>query len=70
MTNGLLLKLMIFKLEKSSRKTGLTTKIPSLPRKLLSKLPLKLNGQRNSLLTKPPSLNSTRLWKDHNKELP
>jgi len=67
--NGLMLKLMILLPEKSSSQTLLTIKTPSLPRKLLSKPPLKLNGQRNSRHTKPPSLISTRLSEDHKKEL-
>jgi len=70
LVTGLMLKPLIFKPDKNSRKTSSTSRDLLLPRKLLSKPPLKLNGQPNFKLTEMPLSNSTSPWEDHKTELP
>jgi len=72
LTNGLMLKPLISKLERSSRKTGSDTKDPLLPKKLPSRKPLKPPGQQNSRLTKKLALTLTKpldTFQNHNQNL-
>lgn len=67
LTNGLMLKLLIFKLEMSSLRTGLLTKNPLPEIKLNSRLLLKLNGQNYGRLIRMLPSKPTKRSTDQSK---